>query len=765
MGRTQLTLVCLGVFLVISGGCHKHPQIATTTRPTTQPTKAPKRVEFSDAAVKRAIDKGVKFLWSRQQADGSWPGYGKPGPTVYYQTGPGAMAIYALLESGISPQEPKMIKALAWLENTPENMTYCLGMRCCAWEAANRTTNNKYKEILKSDLRRLITSTTDGSFHYDTGGSPKRNGDNSTSQFGMLAMQAASRNDIPIRSSTWRKCMNHWMRTQSKDGGWSYLRGTNNKPTMTAAGIASMYISLDNLYAQTFVKKPARAKDFPVLMSIQNGVTRLDKTFRNWGGRFSDYYLYGISRVGIATGFKRFNGIDWYKSGAVHLLKTQKPDGAWGEVYSTAFSMLFLMNARRPAIFSKLKYDGDWNNRPRDLATLSRWMSQMYCNLFRWQVANIKIPVRGWQDAPILLITGSEAPLFKKADVDKLRKFVLQGGTILSTTEFDGKEFSEAMRKVYKRMFPDYALKMLAKTHELYSHNVSYDLPQEDLKFEVMSNGVRPLVIHTDTDLTAHWQGGVYTEKSSPHFKAATNIARYMGGSLMNLRNRGVSHWPEKKNIATTRTIRIARLRHGGNWNPEPLAFEALAMNMKNRAGIKLVVAPPINIVQLPKSGVKFAMMTGTEAVKFSDAEKAAIKSFVEGGGTVLIDVAGGNGRLYGGVKPFARSIRGTLKEIYPGRRNGARRLASSSPLYDIDGNKIKTVRFRRHTQLNISERYPQIKAIMVDGRPGILLSELDLTAGLVGYRSLTVDGYTPDSAFKIVRNIILYANGEPLSR
>ncbi len=33
---------------------------------------------------------------------------------------------------------------------------------------------------------------------------------------------------------------------------------------------------------------------------------------------------------------------------------------------------------------------------------------------------------------------------------------------------------------------------------------------------------------------------------------------------------------------------------------------------------------------------------------------------------------------------------------------------------------------------------------------------------GLVGYRSLTVDGYTPDSAFKIVRNIILYANKQP---
>ena len=469
--------------------------------------------------------------------------------------------------------------------------------------------------------------------------------------------------------------------------------------------------------------------------------------------------MYGISRVGIATGFKHFNGIDWYKSGAARLLKSQKSEGSWGEVYSTAFAMLFLMNARRPAIFSKLKYDGDWNNRPRDLATLNRWLPSWYClGQLSWHVVNFKMPVRDWQDSPILLITGSKTPVFTQADLGKLRKFALQGGTILSVTEFDGKEFSEAIRKTYKQMFPEYKLKSLPKTHEIYSQKVCFDLPADKLKLEVISNGVRPLVLHTDTDLTAHWQAGAITKESRTYFRAATNIARYLVGQLMYLRNRGVSHWPENKKVATTRTIHIYRLKHGGNWNPEPMAFEALAMKMKNRCGIKLVVKPPLAIAQLPQSGVKLAMMTGTDAVKFSDAEKAALRAFVAGGGTVLIDVAGGDGR-YGGVKPFTHSIRDALAEIYPGRRYKPRQLAYSSPLYNVDGNKIKTVSFRQQTYMKVREKYPQIRAIVVDGEPGILLSELDLTAGLVGYRSMTVDGYTPDSAFKIVRNIILYAN------
>jgi len=36
------------------------------------------------------------------------------------------------------------------------------------------------------------------------------------------------------------------------------------------------------------------------------------------------------------------------------------------------------------------------------------------------------------------------------------------------------------------------------------------------------------------------------------------------------------------------------------------------------------------------------------------------------------------------------------------------------------------------------------------------------LSVGLVGYNSLAVDGYAPDSAFKLVPNMILDANRKP---
>ena len=102
---------------------------------------------FDDKAVKAAIDKGVAFLWRTQKADGSWGEYGSPakGGHNYHKTGPSALACYALLECGESPQAPKMDRALKWIANYKEDGTYSLGLRCTVWEVANLPAGTRLK--------------------------------------------------------------------------------------------------------------------------------------------------------------------------------------------------------------------------------------------------------------------------------------------------------------------------------------------------------------------------------------------------------------------------------------------------------------------------------------------------------------------------------------------------------------------------------------------------------------------------------------------
>ena len=45
-------------------------------------------------------------------------------------------------------------------------------------------------------------------------------------------------------------------------------------------------------------------------------------------------------------------------------------------------------------------------------------------------------------------------------------------------------------------------------------------------------------------------------------------------------------------------------------------------------------------------------------------------------------------------------------------------------------------------------------------GRLGVVYSREDLTGGLVGYASYACDGYAPQTAYEIMRNVMLIAAG-----
>src|SRR5690606_30082766 len=92
---------------------------------------------------------------------------------------------------------------------------------------------------------------------------------------------------------------------------------------------------------------------------------------------------------------------------------------------------------------------------------------------------------------------------------------------------------------------------------------------------------------------------------------------------------------------ATTRTIRMARLMHGGNWNPEPAGWPRLAASLRADRKIDLKIEP-MEIKDLAASGVKVAHLTGTGRLALTDEQRTALTDFVNAGGLLLVDAAGG---------------------------------------------------------------------------------------------------------------------------
>ena len=718
--------------------------ISTSAPAQSRPAKA----GFTDEDVEKAISKAVAYLWSAQdQETGTWI------PCPKGETGLTALVAYALIESGESPQSQRMAKALKWLGEHDEARTYSVACRANAYLAAERQAPGKYRRLLARDVRVLVRNTSRGAYSYVLGqdaGSP------SNDHFGALGVWAGAQANVEIPRKYWSALIRHWRGMQRADGGWGYSRDPSaarpSTGAMTAAGIVTLIISQDHLDAAKFVNCTGNVID----LSVQRGLDWLEKNFQaSLDGRIRakclSYTLFAIERAALASGYKYFGKIDWYKIGTKIALQSQDAAGAFrtrskynNRIVDTSFCLLFLIRGRNAVLFNKLQYDGDWNNRPRALASLTRWISRTFETTVNWQIINLKAPAVEWHDAPILFISGAKAPTFSKEELQKLRDFVWQGGTIFSCTECHGRGFKDGIRKVYAELFPQYEMVQLAKGHEIYS--IHFKLGGWP-KLQVITNGVRPLVIHTDEDLPRYWQLQ-QTATGRRAYQAAANVFMYTTdkGSL---RHRGARRWPQEAQFSPKRTVKIARLRYAGNYDPEPLAYERFTRLMGARTQTKVQVTEPIGITDLAGAKANLAVLTGTASFTLQEAEKSALKKFVAEGGTLLIDAAGGSDK-------FAESAEKLLTELYG--PDAVTRLSSLSPLYRMKGMEIEKVKYRRGTRSRIRSRKPNLRAVVLENRAAVIFSKEDLTAALVGYPSYTCHGYDPQSAFKIVRNIVLYA-------
>jgi hypothetical protein len=171
---------------------------------------------------------------------------------------------------------------------------------------------------------------------------------------------------------------------------------------------------------------------------------------------------------------------------------------------------------------------------------------------------------------------------------------------------------------------------------------------------------------------------------------------------------------------------------------------------MANRQGIEIELAGPMDIAELRYPAAQVAVMAGTSGFKLSNAEKYFLRKFCLDGGTLVADAAGG-GEAFG--EAFAR-------EVPPLLLTGSyRRLPLLHPIYTSAGPSTTKVRYRRALRETLhGETRPRLWGLTLGERVAVVFSPIDLTAGLVGYPCWELKGYEPESAFSLMRNIVLYA-------
>ena len=714
--------------------------------------------EASPAAVDTAVRRGAAWLAGqfteagpvKQETDANDVTFG----------GRTALGVYALLAAGRDANAPPLRPAIDWLVSARLNGTYAVALRA---RALGNVSTPAARKRLAADARWLVESAGPaGGYGYrphDAGGAEWR-WDNSNTQMAVLGVDAAARAGVAIPQAYWLRQERHWRAEQQGDGGWGYSAqragvGIKTYGSMTAAGVASLLICLDHLdrpeYAQC---RPGQASG-----PIERGLGWLAERYSitanpGLGSNRYGYYLYALSRVGMASGRERLGG-PWYADGARHLLARQHSDGSWWAVEArafreTCFALLFLARSRAPMVLAKIEYDGPWNLRPRDAAGVARWMARAFERPLRWKVWPADAEAGAWRSAPVAYLSGRGAFELTDEQVEHLRAFILAGGTLLSEAACGSATFTADVHRLWKRLFPDATVRRLGEDHPVYS--MHFDIGRRG-GLMGLSNGVRELAIHSAGD----WSLGLHRggEANGPTFRLASNAVLYATGrNLSPEALGGVPELPPRPaDAAPLEALKMARLKHGGNWNPEPLAWPAMAAVMQ-RYGRKLVI-DAIEPARLDAARWPVAVMTGTEGFELSEADRRALRGFAEDGGLVIADAAGG-------APEFLAAVEKQILPLWPNALVG--RISPEHAVYRGPA-ELGEDYYRPGTGVVGEAQRPRLGGVQVDGQLAVVYSAEDLTAGLVGYWKGGIRGYAPPAARKLMANLLDLAAGRGAPR
>ena len=745
--------------------------VALVTR--SAPAASPQQVD-------EAIKKGVEWLYAQQKEGGHWEAVPEPekgDPFHWHDPKQGqwggytAISTYALLASGESHTNPKLKKAIENLAVMEIKGVYALGMRAQIYPYLPQTP--PVRQAIMRDAKLLgdalkLTGKARGLYdYYDSKGGRY---DHSVSQYGVLGMWALTECKVEPGENYWRLVDEAWRKNQYEDGGWSYIYDEERKTTMpmTTAGVATLYITRDQLYRNAGIGGGVTQVD----ENIEAGLKWVSANFKDVASLPNKYYtLYGIERIGVASGAKYFGTLDWYAEGADHLVKTQAKAGNWGGVPDTCFALLFLSRGRAPVMMNKLSYvpeTGDpkrkpspaqitWNQRPRDVASLAHWLSKQTERFLNWQVVNLQVEASELSDAPILYISGSTPLNFSPEHQAKLKLFVENGGLILGHADLSRKEFADSFKKLGQTLFPMYEFRQVPSSHPIYTtQQFKLTDPKKTPPLLGLSNGARELMLLLPTgDPARFWQLEQYVNNEETH-ELAANIFLY-SVERQGLRNKGETHivTPSAK-IAADRKLKIARLEYPGNWDPEPGAWRRLASIMHNEALTDLdVQAVKLGASRLDRS-YRAAHLTGTAAFQLDDKARQEIKNYVNAGGTLIVDAAGGS-------TEFALAFAKEMALMFPGQTS--KPLPVGHAIYASLGQPITETTLRTFARKTLgADKHPRLHAIELSGRAAVIISAEDLTVGLVGQPVDGILGYEPDAATRLMSSALLYAAGAKLS-
>lgn len=725
----------------------------------------------TDEEVGQSIDKLVEYLLSKQEKNGRFP-YKQD--SRGYQSGHTALVVTALLYSGMSPQHPQIQKALNYLQNDEEGSklidVYQTGLHAHVW--ARLPDDLAQPENHGGPLRTVFYWLENnhnedyGTFAYE---GDKKHGDHSCSQYGLLGLWECSKRGLSLSQDYWKKSIVYWTTVQNQDGSWGYKvsfdKKTNEwssdkgRSTMTLAGLTALMV------AQQEHLRDSSMPDKRVTDAIGKGLDWMNE--KGSSAASGGYHAVGMERVALASGVKYFRGKDWFADGASDiiekinkkkLLDAKKTSGFQDQ----AFYLMFLSRGRVPVWISKVIVPGiATNNRPNDLYFLSRAISDLREREVNFFTVSIDHSAEELLDTPMLYLASAQPIKLEDKHQKTLKRYLDMGGLLVCNPDENSPSFKISIESLANEMYPDLEWKVAGPKHPLYNALREVNASQASIK--VLNNGARDLIVLFNEDYGMRWQADRDLIPTDANQRTASEAGKIGANLFVWATDRGVlpnrleaRFEKRQKGIKKSGDFTVGLASVKGKPHPEPAVWERASNHIFNHTGIEVETQSPVALDKLGDAKFSLLHLAGTGKVTLSEAELKGINAFIEKGGTIFIENIGGDPKA-----EFSESVAAQLEQYYAAGfiplRPGDELIksedanANSYDLTDVTYRRYATVTFNFKTE-------PRLSGLYVNGYFPIIISHEDVSLGALHLRRWGIVGYAPESAEKILNNLVLYA-------
>lgn len=412
-----------------------------------------------------------------------------------------ALAVTALLTAGVDARaDEQLSKAIEWLCNFELVGNYATSFRLQAFSRLLDDRPTLRAVMVKDVAHEAQAQLANGNWWYVPTADKTRDGTNSNGQLAVLGLWSAAQAGVSVPAKVWQNVEKHWLDGQHQDGGWGYQPRTrpDSYGAMTASGVATLYILLEQLHGDMFVGLRGGKTADP----LKNGLAWLGKNFvpdANPGygqdrGGDSDrshwaYWLYSVERAGQAGGFKYLPGggdkkIDWFKEGAGQFVREAKERRGLN-FEEKCFALMFLAKGNAPTFVHKLEWDGDWNQRPHDLLVACRYIDKLFERRVNWYSVTLDTPPAELLEAPVLYVSGTQELKLTPAQSANLKAYLDGGGFLLAEPTGGKTGMIRPLRTILSDMYPKGDWQKLTADHPLLSAYVKAAKPVPGEVFKV----------------------------------------------------------------------------------------------------------------------------------------------------------------------------------------------------------------------------------------------------------------------------------------